>query len=83
MGLLDMVGQAALPDAIALARAISDNAPLSIRGAKLLLESMAQGKLAENAGRIDAAMHAAGTSADYHEASRSFVEKRKPKFTGR
>jgi len=83
MGLLDMRAEAALPGAIAQARLIADNAPLSVRGAKLMLESMAQGLLEANAARIDAAAHAAVSSEDYVEATTSFMEKRPARFKGR
>ena len=83
MGLLDELGERALPAAIAQARQLAENAPLSIRGAKLMLEAMAQGRLAQEEARINAAIHRAADSEDYREATVSFMEKRPARFVGR
>jgi hypothetical protein len=48
-----------------------------------MLEAMAQGRLVEKAGHIHAAMQRAVASADYREATVSFMEKRSPRFIGR
>ncbi len=83
MGLLDIVAEAALPAALAEARALAANAPLSIIGAKLMLEAMAQGRLENEAKRIETAMQQAVSSADYREATLSFLEKRPAQFHGK
>jgi enoyl-CoA hydratase/carnithine racemase len=83
MGLLDEVSEAgALEGARALARELAERAPLSQRGAKLTLEAIARGEVAERATAIVEAQRVAATSADYEEATRSFLEKRRPVFRG-
>jgi enoyl-CoA hydratase/carnithine racemase len=83
MGLLDEVSEAgALEGAHALARELAERAPLSQRGAKLTLEAIARGEVAERAAAIVEAQRIAATSADYEEATRSFLEKRRPVFRG-
>ncbi len=82
MGLIDVLAEAALPAALAEASVLAGNAPLSVAGSKLMLEAMAQGRLQEEAARISAAMHRAATSADYREATLSFIEKRPALFLG-
>ncbi|GGC37435.1 3-hydroxybutyryl-CoA dehydratase [Siccirubricoccus deserti] len=83
LGLLNEVAPAAaLPAAEALAAEIAANAPLSVAGAKRVLEVMAAGDEAARAAEIHAIVERAATSDDYREASRSFVEKRAPVFRG-
>jgi enoyl-CoA hydratase/carnithine racemase len=83
LGLLDVLSEGpALPAAMALAAEIACNAPLSVAGSKLVIEAMARGEAQARAGEIHAAMDRAMASADYVEASRSFVEKRPPQFRG-
>ncbi len=85
LGLLDVLaadGAAALPAAEALAAEIAANAPLSVAGAKLVIEAMARGEERARAAEIQAAVDHAMESADYREASRAFVEKRPPVFRG-
>ncbi len=83
MGLIDVLAEAALPGAIKEARTMAENAPLSIRGAKMMLEAMAQNCLEERKPSIHAAMHDAVSSDDYREATLSFMEKRPAKFQGK
>jgi enoyl-CoA hydratase/carnithine racemase len=65
------------------ANTISNNAPLSIRAAKLastaLLTIAARGDFAE----VQRAVEACFDSADYQEGRTAFMEKRSPVFTGR
>jgi enoyl-CoA hydratase/carnithine racemase len=84
MRLVDMVVKKdPLAQALALAAEIAQNAPLSAKGHKVVLEALASGseeaRQAEITGHIDRALE----SADYREAVRAFLEKRKPVFTGR
>ncbi len=71
-----VVADAELDDVVRdLARGIADNAPLSIRAAKL---AVANG----DAAAIDAAVAACFDSADYREGRAAFRDKRAPRFTG-
>ncbi len=84
MGLLDEVSEAgALEGARALAHELAERAPLSQRGAKLTLEAIARGEVAERAAEIAEAQRVAASSEDYQEATQSFLEKRRPAFRGR
>jgi enoyl-CoA hydratase/carnithine racemase len=83
MRLLDTVGETtALESARALARDLAANAPISLKGAKLVVEALAQGAAEKRAHDIEAVIDEALTSEDYREAARAFVEKRKPVFRG-
>ena len=63
--------------------ALAASAPLTIAGAKLVLEALTKGETAERVERAEAAARHAGASADYAEGRTAFVEKRAPRFTGR
>ena len=85
LGLLDLLaaeGGAAVPAAEALAAEIAANAPLSVAGAKLVIEAMARGEAEARAAEIQAAVDRATDSADYREATRAFAERRPPVFRG-
>jgi enoyl-CoA hydratase/carnithine racemase len=72
-----------MADARAFARSMADNAPLSIAGAKALLNGMAMGTGALDLDRAEALIAAAAGSADYREGRAAFAEKRAPRFLGR
>jgi enoyl-CoA hydratase/carnithine racemase len=84
MGLVDIVAEdAALEGAKALAAELVTRAPLSQRGAKVVLEALARGEADERAAEIEAVQVAAVNSQDYREAAKAFLEKRRPVFSGR
>jgi enoyl-CoA hydratase/carnithine racemase len=65
------------------AQAIADNAPLSIRAAKQIVGETVKGPECADLDLCQRLVDACHASADYQEGQRAFVEKRKPKFTGR
>jgi len=82
--LVDIVSaDGALPGAKALAAELATRAPLSQRGAKVVLEALAHGAADQRAAEIAAVQAAAVNSQDYREAAKAFLEKRTPVFTGR
>lgn len=85
MGLVDMVAEkgSALEAARAFAADLASNAPLSIAGAKLVLEALASQTVDARAGEIDAFIARAMDSADYREGAAAFTAKRPPRFVGR
>lgn len=85
MGLVDMVAEqgSAIDMAHAFAADLSANAPLSIRGAKLVLDALASGTADTRAGEIDAVIARAMDSVDYREGAAAFAAKRSPSFIGR
>jgi enoyl-CoA hydratase/carnithine racemase len=84
MGLIDVVAeQGALAGARALAEELTTRAPLSQRGAKLVLEALARGEVEKRAAEIAALQEAAVNSEDYLAARQAFLEKRTPVFHGR
>jgi enoyl-CoA hydratase/carnithine racemase len=84
MGLIDVVAeQGALAGAHALAQEFSTRAPLSQRGAKVVLEALDRGEVDQRAAEIAAVQEAAVNSEDYREARQAFLEKRTPVFLGR
>ena len=58
-------------------------APLSQRGAKLVLEALVRGDVEQRQAEIAAIQAAAVNSEDYRMARQAFLEKRTPVFTGR
>ena len=84
MGLLDVPDeQDALSAARDLARSYAANAPLTLRGSKLILDACADGSAAARADEIAAVIDRGMASADYAEGRQAFMEKRAPVFRGR
>lgn len=82
MGLVDEIAEDPADIARRRAEECAANAPLSIAGAKRILDGIAMGlgRLDEDAAH--ALIDAAADSADYREGRTAFAEKRQPKFRG-
>ncbi len=65
----------------ALGAVLADNAPLSMRASKETVDQFARGRIDEK--RLHDLATICITSADFAEGRRAFMEKRRPKFTGR
>jgi enoyl-CoA hydratase/carnithine racemase len=84
MKLIDVVAeQGALAGAHLLAQELCTRAPLSQRGAKIVLEALDRGETEQRASEITEVQAAAVNSEDYREARQAFLEKRTPVFKGR
>jgi enoyl-CoA hydratase/carnithine racemase len=83
MGLVNkVVADADLSNTVVdLACSIADNAPLSVRAAKLAVAAAEQPETAHSEA-LDAAISACFDSADYREGRAAFQEKRPPRFRG-
>ena len=68
---------------VAYAETLAANAPLSIRASKFFIAQLGLEHAERDTARMDAMQREAENSEDFKEATRSFVEKRKPVFKGR
>jgi enoyl-CoA hydratase/carnithine racemase len=64
-------------------RQVADNAPLSVRGAKVTVEAYLEGLTAERRVGLRERQLEVFESEDYKEGTRAFLEKRTPRFHGR
>jgi enoyl-CoA hydratase/carnithine racemase len=84
MGLIDVVSEQDAPaGAQDLAKELATRAPLSQRGAKIVLEALACGEAEQRQAKIAAIQEAAVNSEDYRLARQAFLDKRTPVFKGR
>ena len=65
-----------------LAHAIANNAPLTIRSAKISLQELAKLETERDTARIKDSIEQCYQSSDFEEGVRAFMEKRKPLFKG-
>jgi len=85
IGLINRVVEADELEAVTVAYAetLAANAPLSIRASKFFINQLGLERAQRDEARMDAMQREAENSEDFKEATRSFVEKRKPVFHGR
>jgi enoyl-CoA hydratase/carnithine racemase len=83
IGLVDRVGPSSLETARAFAADMAQNAPLSIAGAKAILNGLAMGPGALDLADAERIIAHASNSDDYREGRDAFATKRPPEFKGR
>ena len=69
-------------ETIAYAQTLAANAPLSVRAAKYFINQLGLEKAERDEAAMTKMQLAAADSEDFKEATRAFMEKRKPVFRG-
>jgi enoyl-CoA hydratase/carnithine racemase len=82
IGFVDRVGESSLAAARNFAAVLTQNAPLSIAGAKRILTGLAMGPGALDLDEVERIIADAANSADYREGRDAFAAKRPPQFKG-
>jgi enoyl-CoA hydratase/carnithine racemase len=82
MGFVDSVSEDPMAEARIMMERLARNAPLSISGAKLILNGLSQGNT-EIDRMAKLAIDGAAQSDDFREGTATFAEKRAPNFRGR
>jgi len=83
IGLVDEISDDAVSAALAFAGTLASNAPLSIAGAKFMLNGLSAGNGALDLSAAQRMIDLAADSQDFREGRRAFAEKRAPRFRGR
>jgi enoyl-CoA hydratase/carnithine racemase len=83
MGLVDKVSGDAIGAAMTFASTLARNAPLSIAGAKFMLNGLSLGEGALDMTAAQRLVDQAADSEDFREGRQAFAEKRAPRFLGR
>ncbi|MBN8982432.1 MAG: enoyl-CoA hydratase/isomerase family protein [Rhizobiales bacterium] len=81
-GFIDDISPDPMSSAMSFARELAQLAPLSISGAKTILNGLSMGEGALNLEAADALIDFTSDSNDYEEGRKAFAEKRSPDFRG-